>query len=417
MHTTSTIPTYAAIAAYERQGHAPSPRQFTNFMRKASAEHLATKRRPQRRMAGPGGLHRNGTDPDGRNTVPVWSTPEGLMMSMPGDDLPPVRVSAEGIRTVLDSPRYLLMPLSPRIAAALETVIERSGELDDRRTAHQVGVLRRMTASSKMLVLSTALGRTFWTPAGQDESNITAWSRALGTQDGPAGWRDLAGHALLPAFDYDTRYVNEHGVVQVRGYNKQIREAEDEVCQSDTLRKLSTSAAVAGYSMCTAVDGLFAAICRTDPLLIPYYLLTGEVVAMTARRFEGSLLVGELSTPSKLRSGKDMLVIMGDRISDVHLDSLGYDEDRDVLLGAVAQTKTARRADAKRGRSSGVDEAGLLFDMGRYDGVIYLTDRPFSPRQTASPAKWSSASTESLPPLAPMNMPLDVAVAGAPVGD
>ncbi|WP_162802081.1 hypothetical protein [Ornithinimicrobium murale] len=411
MNTTSAQPTRDVLAAYRGAGHDPSTRHFTAHMRAASASHLVNRGRPLRRMAGPGGLHRSGTEPDGRNTVPVWIGKEGTMLSMPGEGLPPVRATASQVRTILDSAQYLLMPLTPRAASALESAIERDGDPELRKVAQHVGVLRRMTASSKMLVLSAALSRTFWTPVEQENDDVTAWAAALGTSDDPDGWRELAGHAMTPAHDYQAKHTDESGMASVREYGKIIRDTEDRIA-SDVLRRRSATSAATGFEMATSVEEHFGAICRTDELLIPFYLLSGEVVEVSGRRWEGGSVVGALSTPSKVRTG-DVLAILGRRVVDLRLADLGYDEQSETLLGVFGRTIRTQ----EKGRGPSAAALAVLSDVVEHSGPVYITISPFGSFGTASTVKWSRADETSMDPLAPISMPLDVAVAGAPVGD
>lgn len=409
MNTTSAQPTRDVLAAYEAGDHPRNVRHLSAHMRAASAEHLSAHGRPLRRMAGPGGLHRSGTETDGRNTVPVWLTDKGVVMSVPGAGLAPTRVTAEQVKAVLGSPRFLLMPLTPRAAMALESAVGRGGSDEAASTAQHVGVLRRLTASSKMLVLSTALARAFWTPAGTEADDVTAWAAALGTSDDPDGWRELARHALTSADDHRGKHTDEHGMVTAREYAVQIQNIEDKMDPAVLGRRSATSAASA-FSMATSVDEHWSAICRTDELLVPYYLRTGEVVEVSDRAWVGSSVHGSLSAPSKVKCG-DVLVMLGRRIADVNLADLGYDDETETLIGVFG----TRTTDPRAGRRLTPAKRAVLHDLAEHRGRVFITAAPYGAMTSASTALWSRADETTMNPLASLNMPVDLAVAGAPV--
>lgn len=408
MNTTSAQPTRDVLAAYEAADHPRNARHLTAHMRQASVQHLATSGRPLRRMAGPGGLHRTGTETDGRNTVPVWLTPKGVVMSVPGTGLAPTRVTAEQVKAILDSPRFLLMPLTQRAAMALESAVGRGTDQAASFTAQHVGVLRRLTASSKMLVLSTALARAFWTPTGTEDDDVTAWAAALGTSDDPDGWRDLAAHALTRAADHRGKHTDEHGMQTAREYIVQIQNIEDKM-SAEVLGRRSATSAASAFSMATSVDEHWSAICRTDELLVPYFLRTGEVVEVSDRKWVGSTVVGSLSAPSKVKCG-DVLVMLGRRIADVNLADLGYDEQTETLLGVFGT-----KATTDKGRRLTPAKRAVLHDVAEHKGRAFITAAPYGAMVSASTALWSRADETMMNSLAPLNMPVDLAVAGAPV--
>lgn len=407
---TSTRPTYTAIDSYASSTCTPNIKGFTEHLRAASAASSV----PLRRMAGPGSLRRAGTEDDGRNTVPLWVGPHGMMADVPG--VGTMRIKTDTLDQALSSARYLLMPLTPQAAFLAESYCQKraGSSTPDAEVSQLIAVLRRMECSSMLLVLTSALARTFWTPAGMDGADLPGWCAAFRVSNDPAGWRLLAQAVLNPASDHEAKHTDENGIVTHREYGQNIMQMEDKVDKS-ILRRRSTTNAAAAYDLVTSIDEQWGAICRTDALLIPYHLLRGEVVEVHRRSWQGSQVAGVLSTPCKVRTGS-VLVMLGRRVVDMELAGLGFDNDRDELVGLFGKRKATRGNTAGRGRYRDVGRVAALHDLHDHAGSVYMTTAPFmGAGRSSSIFKWASGDTKHLGVLAPMDMPVDIAVAGAPV--
>lgn len=409
---TPAKPTFTVIAEYEQSGQPRTVKDFTAHLRSASTHRTGAGLLPLRRMSGPGALHRSGTEADGRNTVPMYRRGTTLMLDVPG--LAPQKFTPAALRVVMDSPRFLLMPLDAADVQAAEKMCRAATDDDERSLGQVLAVLRRMVVSSKMLILTDALDRTFYRPDDVARDDVSGWAQALCVSDDPDGWRVLAAHALSAASDANQPYVDERGVTSVRHYLSLIQQAEDKM-QRTVLGRRSSVAASAGLALAETVEQMWSTVTRIDPLLITPHLMRGEVVQLSSTQWTTPGLAGVLSTPSKVKVG-EVLALMGNRIVNTTLSDLGFDPTQQALVG-VFRTGSNNRG-GRSGRHA-VKAGGrtILEDMHTFTGPIYLTAAPIPSRQMNSTAKWSIGDESKMADLPGIAMPLDIAVAGGPVED
>lgn len=392
MNTTNFAATRTALDTF---GVAPGPRTratLTALLRAASATEVAAGRGPARRMMMPGSLRRSGSEADARNTVPLWVAGNTPMLAMPEES--PQRATGNLVAQVLRSPRMLLMPLTPTAATFTARVLSESADPDAGWAGQCLSVLGGLTSSSKLLVLTSALDRTFHLPAGAPKHDLALWASWFGTSRSLTGARSMAAAVLA---DHTRSGPENQGRAtlsgQVRHWQMAVQQIEDSTL--DDLGGRSATRAAAAFIAAGSVNDGFAAMCRLDPLLRPLHLLSGEVAKVTSlrRTQRADDIVATFALPAKVKPGA-MVLVDDHRVHDFSVRTVSYDE-AGVELVAYGR--------ARRSRQYALPSAGIA------------APAPFFSHGKVAVARWNSAdtATSKLRDLPPVAMPVDVAVAGA----
>lgn len=327
------------------------------------------------RMTAPAAVLPESIRADGSECVPVWVSRSGLMMR----DLGGASTAATpgAIQDVLTSANRVLMPVDRQALAGMVRLCKQSAGHEG--TARALDVTTRMQVNPRVLVLSDALSRKFWTPDGANRHSIGAWTALLGSRGDADGFTSLARTVMDGPMDLRPQ----------RDARKAVRDAEFALRRS--AHKPGPYAAMTLFNAATAVSEAWSSYERVDPLLRDKWLASGEVVRLRDVRWERGQVVARLSTPCKLKP-KTVLAFTDDG-QDWRgtLRSLFYDDGLCGVLSGNART-SPRWVQANK---------------------VYITAAPFIATGTESPNRtWMTS--KPAPAAAGMPLPVDIAVAGAP---
>lgn len=352
---------------------------------------------PVRRMSAPGAVRRAGCSPDATGVVPFWLSKHGLVCVMPGEE--PQRATAEIAANAFSLPHLVAAPVDRASLRAMVSMCRKAGEVH-KTTARLIDFASRLPISSHLLVLTDALARTFWMPAGRAADDIENWRIVFGAPSGAAGLLALAA-----------RVYDEGGVTgRQGGYFKALLQSEDAAVKSVSNR--GASAAAAAFSASNAISEAWSAVERTDSILRERFLHTGEVVKVRPLHTVPGGVVARVSTPFRLRTGGVIVIDesrtgdTGERVLDATLTDLGFD---DGLLAVFGGSEGGIK---RSGRSHGV--TAMLAAMAARDTLLVTAAPYLGKGRSSSVWRWASSGGLEGVDVPERDLPFDVALAGAP---
>lgn len=357
-----------------------------------------------RRMAGPGMLRRPSNFGDGRDLHPVWFGPTGLLTTNSQGEIAPVTPPLlAGIIGSSESRSYrLLAPVDRRARTAMISVLAKAG---DKFAAYhrEVALLATLPVCSTVVTVADVLARKFWLPTGLDPRDIAAWSQALGFDHTDP----FAVRAVVAS-----TWTDQWPLHKVRdGLIRDTWNAEDRLLRA--CRGLSPRMQAVAFGASGVIGESWGALERTDPTLRDRYQAGGEVVRLDGLTTEDRTIAGRFTGLCKLGPGRKVLFSTDDgRLGILALDALasrpGTTEMAAVLSMAGKQGSYRGEPTAAR---MGVDLAREVADAG---GSIWLTSPAFTMVPEATETRWTSMRLADEAPRVVRDMPLAVAVAGAP---
>ena len=373
---------------------------FIAHMRERSGQNHEQTGQPLRRMAVPGALRRHGSEPDGRNAVLLYMSKSGLMLAAPG--MEPVKATGSILTPLEKLSKHIIVALDSRSAATAQAMCERDER--SKELASKIEVQRHMDVSSKLMILDRALNRTFWAPDEKRAYDIAYWCDLFGVTNDPSGWTNLAGACMFnPSGDGVSRY---NGLVTT------IYKREESM-ENSLGKRASSIHGASLFNNQTTVTEAWDAICRIDPLLRPLYIASGEVVELINPSWmaRGGSVQAGMSSPCRLRVGSVLVCFDDGTVSDVSLSGMDFD---DRLIG-VFSSRGSRTSREKKTRSSASSAWQVLQRLSEPGGRVYATAAPFlADGKTSWVKRWSSERPEDMPVLDPIDLPVDIAIAGAP---
>lgn len=272
------------------------------------------------------------------------------------------------------------------------------------KASHQVGnrlsMISRLPISSRALPLAQALSMVFWAPS--DDETYPAWLGAFGLSADLNSMRTLTRAAL-------SGEANARQVSLMRS----MCTAERAILDATKATRSASNASTA-YSASNTLAAAFATYVTCDQIGLREASTRGDAPMASVRVERGASGVRmALSTPCRLKPGKDVRLFAADTGEEIGLATLAaLDFDESVGLVGVF-TNTPRRAnDSTSGQSKGW---GWLMKQASSRGngdQAYVTAEPYlggSGPTRNSPWIGSAAA------LAPIvrDVPLGVTLAGA----
>lgn len=268
-------------------------------------------------------------------------------------------------------------------------------------------VSSRLVASTRLIVLTRALARKFWLGAQYDPEDFGAWRRAFGFGSGATTLSIMKGMVDLAS----------EGKVHAK-FAREAFASESYALCSAAFPGLGS--AVAAFRRTETADNAARAILTTDPLLRDRGLLDGSLSTLRIMEYRQDHFTATVSTPFKLRPGKQVLLIDPSEDApgawaETHLDAVTVARigDQDQLIARVA-LGSGRVRTALSTLMSNVMATG----SGR---TLLVTEAPYLPFAGADKraTRWTQAAStriesDRVQARPRRDIPLDVIVAGSP---
>ncbi len=360
--------------------------------------------RPKVRMRGPAIPLRDSTDiHSGTNLLFVWQTGDGKLVWSRGPDMASGRPAPLGdMVTIADA----LIAAGSMIAVpdtATARKLVRRAEIagtDHAPTARRIRYSLRAATSSRIVVLTESLSRKYFLPADQDATAIGAWCRTFNL---PGPDAQIAP-SLLVLLNKVTSGESSSQLSQ--SALKALLASESEAF--DSLYYSGARSAATAFRASSKIADAWTCIEKTDAILRSRYLSDGSVVVATPLRRKGPVEC-LLSTPVQLKQG--------DRVLVGNDSSAGFDADGRAKLVRLEITDEGMIGsfDAVKGKGA----AFSLFDNALSNGQrLLVTAEPFLGMRSPRPAgTWFARDCASMTDVQLRDVPLDVALAGVPIGD
>ncbi|MFC8797251.1 hypothetical protein ACFT2C_05935 [Promicromonospora sp. NPDC057138] len=394
--------------------------------RRADARDAGT---PMRRTRAPGIFGQGGAVGGSVDDVGVWADGRGTLRTcllgepgrsarltarlldkalvMPEKD----KESGSGVYPDLERPRRLVVPddaTMRRVIGAAEAWARRgvgTGGAGDmaRSLPFRLHLALGLVASTRVVVLTRALSRSFWLPAGLDGGVLASWQRAFGVPPSEGG-PGLLGYLAKRARDGSTSTT----------WAGHAFRSESAALTAARFRGLR--AAVTVYGRAAAADAATRAILTADPLLLERGTLDGTVSRLRMLNLYEDSFTASVSLPFRLRPGKQVLLV-DPRAGD------GDEWVETTLLSVHVETVAGR--DLVTVRVAGATRKGRLSRLietvaQRPARELYVMDAPYLPFRTDTLAtRWTQRAEarragDAALGLAAREVPLDVLIAGAP---
>jgi len=246
--------------------------------------------------------------------------------------------------------------------------------------------LVRQGYSSPFVCLTTALAVRWWDPFGRHGS-LHQWAKALGAGAGDD-------------------YTLARRLYSLLASGEAVHELLDPVAQrlARAAVQPSLSSQFKAYDLARALSEHWGAISRRDPNLAEKYLLSGEVVKCKPLRFGGGLILGQLSVPCKLRTGK--VLVYNQQGLEAKVDLVRFvGHDNNGNEGFFAELKVGKWGKV----------AETLLRSWQAGDDWSLTAAPMAPWASAQRAMWL-VGKKSLPgdgKRLERDVPVDVILAGS----
>lgn len=266
------------------------------------------------------------------------------------------------------------------------TVVDERGTVSS--VGHALDTLFRLPASTRFVVLTSALSRSLWAPQEDREGDIEAWREWTGLD-----LSDLVSLVRSGEEWGSTARAVGHADATVLGAGRSDR--------STALAHIVYEAcelAVTAWESATATDSIGcveAASAGSAPLVVPFFT-------------DGRTVRAALSAPCRVKPGKVVFLdATGVRLGSTTLASIVYDDDRG-LVGIFESPSTSQGT-----RSSRSKVWHWLVDQARGEGATgRMVNEPFlyqGSRGTSS--RWFRA--DYLDGIEVPDIPLDISLGGA----
>lgn len=366
--------------------------------------------RPTLRMAQPGHPISPATNSIPGKVTFFFLRDDELMCARAGK--PPVKATGKSLDKAVTAAGWMAVAAEKRAATRMLTVARAAYDGAKTDAARDSGGLtlrllqfaRTTTVSTRFAVLTEALSRKFYAPAGADPSRLRHWAAALSTtisRDDPA-----SGMAML----FEAAVGDESGIEYAKGSSPLKTIVESDSSAGAASKFAGPGCMATQYAAAESIDGAWDAMCRVDPLLRRRCEVAGEVVRISPVALEDGGYRCRIAGPARLREGECLVTDAdgpGATIGQVRLQSFGVEGDDLHLI--VGKSRRSTRAVAEKGMH-------MLFDAQLDRTDLLLSPAPFlRPAAQVYASRWSLSSGAKVTDTATAtrNVPLYVALAGA----
>lgn len=328
-----------------------------------------------------------------------------------GGDTPPRRVGIDTLRTLIDDQFRLVVPdpyTARRLARAAAAAAAGDDPLapDAARVERQLAVASRLSYSISLVVLTNALARRYWLPAGADTDDLVAWARVFDPRVPTAG-RPVAMMAEMLERASDGIDLPLATTAMFYG----------EMSAMAAARYPGQRARVAAYQGMNRAENGAKVWDTLDLGLLGRNLVTGDVCEVQIISVDSRGFHAVVSQPFKLRTGHRHVVLSrpGDPAYAPMVLS-GVNASADGLLRARFDAVTSRG-------TKGAGACAALLDLAarheRAERPLHVTEEPYLPftpsRDDDESGRWTRTRTVERVATR-WGMPADVAAASAPTG-
>lgn len=279
----------------------------------------------------------------------------------------------------------------------------------------RLDITTRLSASSRLVVVTRALARRYWMPSNLADDDPLAWARAFGLSAG----RGVTQRLLLQL----TRRAGDGAIEQ-----NAITAGKAERDALSAARYPGLKMAVASYRAVERAETALSAWARLDDLLLARNVLTGDVCRLDVRSVGEEGFTAVASQPFTMRVGKGHLLMSKEtlraraagrgqagegRLSHITLETVRV-EGEQVVVEVRTQTKSMPQSGlVRRTTHPAHHRAAQAAASGQ---PLFLTEEPFlGHRASSEPStgRWTAPQRPE-PVAGRWDMPLDVAFAGSP---
>lgn len=285
-----------------------------------------------------------------------------------------------------------------RVAQALrgQGVAGRSGA-----TGQFVDLAATTAGSPGLAVLGDVLDRTFWRPDGV--TSVAGWCAAFGVTHTFDGWLAMLGHALRGR-------VAGRQMSMANG----VHAIESSLAQALRYMGRSGSRSNSVFSLTTRLAAATAGYEAMDPLGHREALRTGDAVLVNPVQDKGTTLTAVLSSPIRFRPGTLALYRLdGHFVGTVNLREITWNPRDRCQVGVISTQET--RSGSGDGRAyTGPAVGAMRASMGGRgpaDVFVATPDQYVRSYEYRPDSIWADGDSSAR---APREVPLDVALAGAP---
>lgn len=331
----------------------------------------------------------------------------------------PARVNVDVLADLLDGDFVLVVPDHETVARLIRATASAraAGRCDPDKGAalhRRLEVVSRLSASSRLVVLTRALARRYWLPSNLADDDPLAWGRSFGFAAGKGvTYRLMQQLHRLAADGASDRHADE------------AAHAERDALSA--ARYPGLKMANAAYRAVERTESAVSAWTRLDERLLDRNVLTGDVCALRLTSVGRAGFTAVASQPFTLRVGKQHLLLTrgglrarsagftrsGEgRLSHVPLSRVRVEDDEVLVEVETADVRDDDKP-AARGNATALNRARAALVSGE---PMFLTEQPFSggvPNKEKLTGRWSATSRPA-EIAGRWEMPLDVMFAGAP---
>lgn len=263
-----------------------------------------------------------------------------------------------------------------------------------RRLSRLLTYRRGLPTSVHTPVLTDALAVRFWLPTGHDPKTLDGWADGFNLSGDPRG-RSAIKRLVTLAMDGE---VDQETL-------KSLRDAELWGARSGQYASLSS--ACTAFAKATTVNDAFAAMLSLDPLLRERNAVDGTVAQIRILQIDAKGITATVSDPFRLREGSKVFLFDGHETLDrteVTLRSVDF-KDGQLLVSFSNPPKNDRHRHI-------VEEAKANYRP------LYAAAAPFlMVKRAPKNARWVQGNDGGEDRNLPVDIPVDIALAGAPTID
>jgi len=291
--------------------------------------------------------------------------------------------------------------------------LERFSAPAGKACARQLRACGRLPISTRVVVLSEALERRFWMPAGSDPTSIIDWKRVFAAPSGAAGVRVLLAAAEADHSPEKTPGTLKTAVTSIRRLTETVKQRS---------LYLTSEAAIDGFLAAERIGAAWEAI-RTFDVIGRHEAVaegTASLVKVVGRNDRSDVL-GILSQPCRMKPGSVILLDTEgpERVGSALLVGISYDPAQ----GLMGSFRPAPANDPQKPGKTKTQAFGPLDRATLTLGELIIVNEPFLSTDSSDRmnntrfAKWNVGKEAAPQPVRGRVVPLDVAFAGGVEAD